>query len=228
MAWSVDASPNDPTAPYNWLSSVVCPAVDRCYAAGAHFDPDAPILAETLIEQWDGTAWSIVPSPNPASVVRQPVRRHLVPDDHQLRRGRHCIPERRGELCARRAVERHELVARSDSDSGRRPDRRALGDHVREQQLHRGRRLRDGGRPVDARGAVLVMRRGAVAAMVIAVVASMVGGGRTRHTGAHARRWSIVPSRESAGADLRQRARSGMSDHDGLLCGWHLRRSLRT
>ena len=68
VAWSVDASPNDPTAPYSWLSSVVCPAVDRCYAAGAHFDPDAPILARTLIEQWDGTTWSIVPSPNPASV----------------------------------------------------------------------------------------------------------------------------------------------------------------
>ena len=67
LTWSVDASPNDPTAPYNWLSSVACPAVDRCYAAGAHFDPDAPILAETLIEQWDGTTWSIVPSPNPTS-----------------------------------------------------------------------------------------------------------------------------------------------------------------
>jgi hypothetical protein len=48
----------------NTLASVTCPAADHCYAVGNTFDfRDA--TGRTLVEEWNGTAWSIVPSPNP-------------------------------------------------------------------------------------------------------------------------------------------------------------------
>ena len=65
--WTVDASPNSPTANTQWLASVACPAPDHCYAVGSSFNTDDSTSA-ALIEQSDGTAWSIVPSPNPANV----------------------------------------------------------------------------------------------------------------------------------------------------------------
>jgi len=71
VAWSVVPSPSNPGATSSYLESVTCPAVDRCFAVGFNFyaDPYAATGGDTLIEEWDGTAWSIVPSPNPASAV---------------------------------------------------------------------------------------------------------------------------------------------------------------
>jgi PKD repeat protein len=59
--WTVAASPNaDPTRE-NRVWGVACAAADECWAVGRHFDGTAYL---TLATRWDGTAWSIVDSPN--------------------------------------------------------------------------------------------------------------------------------------------------------------------
>src|SRR5206468_3378703 len=63
-SWSIVASPNQSGATDSSLSRVSCPSATRCYAAGSYF-ADAP-GGKTLVEQWNGTTWSIVPSPNPS------------------------------------------------------------------------------------------------------------------------------------------------------------------
>src|SRR6266567_1192735 len=46
---------------FSILSSVACPAVSSCIAAGTTFTASGP---RTLAEAWDGTAWTIQPTPN--------------------------------------------------------------------------------------------------------------------------------------------------------------------
>ena len=67
-SWSVVASPNPPggTAPH--LNGVKTFSGSDAWAVGSYSTSAAPI-ARTLIERWDGTAWSIVPSPNPDAEV---------------------------------------------------------------------------------------------------------------------------------------------------------------
>jgi hypothetical protein len=43
---------------------VACASSTSCFAVGSY---DTAIVTNTLIEQWDGTTWSVVPSPNPGS-----------------------------------------------------------------------------------------------------------------------------------------------------------------
>ncbi len=61
MAWSVIASPNRSTAKYQSLSGVSCSAVTNCFAVGTSTGLS---FGKTLIEHWDGAAWSIVANPN--------------------------------------------------------------------------------------------------------------------------------------------------------------------
>src|SRR5438477_4110884 len=61
-AWTIVPSP----APSNHLlNAVSCVSASHCFAAGATFDGG---MTDTLIEGWDGSGWSVVPSPskNPA------------------------------------------------------------------------------------------------------------------------------------------------------------------
>jgi len=51
------------TSDQNWLTSVTALASDDVWAAGIMRDPDYGILDRTLIEHWDGTTWTVVPSP---------------------------------------------------------------------------------------------------------------------------------------------------------------------
>ncbi len=60
-AWSVVPSPNKASA-NNELVGVSCAAANACTAVGDDAKVSGP--ARTLIESWNGTAWSIVPSPN--------------------------------------------------------------------------------------------------------------------------------------------------------------------
>jgi large repetitive protein len=59
--WSIVPSPN-PGTTGNTLVSISCPSASACFAVG--YSSNANLIEQTLIEEWNGTAWSIVPSPN--------------------------------------------------------------------------------------------------------------------------------------------------------------------
>jgi hypothetical protein len=59
--WSVEPSPNPPGTDSELLL-VSCPATSFCTAAGDAINPAGQ--DQTLIENWNGTSWSIVPSPD--------------------------------------------------------------------------------------------------------------------------------------------------------------------
>ena len=62
MVWSIQPTPTPLGAGDAGLSGVSCPAATACTAAGAFGNPPG---SNTLAEHWDGTAWSIQPTPNP-------------------------------------------------------------------------------------------------------------------------------------------------------------------
>ncbi len=59
--WSIVASPNGGVHDDNYLNAVSCPVATACTAVG-HFFNGTSFL--TLIEQWNGSGWSVTPSPN--------------------------------------------------------------------------------------------------------------------------------------------------------------------
>jgi len=67
-AWSIVNSPNPPpTRTPNFLAAVTCVSASDCWAVGYYYtgsDFNSITAVQTLIERWDGTAWSIVTSPN--------------------------------------------------------------------------------------------------------------------------------------------------------------------
>src|ERR1700733_5034125 len=65
-AWTLVPSPNIATPGVaSYLSSVSCVTASFCMAAGISESATAP--DRTLFERWNGSAWSIVPSPNVAT-----------------------------------------------------------------------------------------------------------------------------------------------------------------
>ncbi len=60
-AWTVTPSPNRPS--FNQFLGVSCPTSARCFAAGSTFDQPTG-FDTSLIEKSNGTAWSIMASPN--------------------------------------------------------------------------------------------------------------------------------------------------------------------
>ncbi len=64
--WNFVASPN-PKGGEAELRAVTCTSTSNCYAVGSSvtFGPTT-LSATTLIEHWDGSKWSIIPSPTPA------------------------------------------------------------------------------------------------------------------------------------------------------------------
>jgi hypothetical protein len=60
-SWSIIASPNTSVTERNVLVGVTCASASECWAVGAYGNGDT---GQTLIEHWDGSAWSIVTSPN--------------------------------------------------------------------------------------------------------------------------------------------------------------------
>ena len=61
-AWSVVASPNISGVANQTIRSVSCISADFCVAVG-HYGPVTIGKSRTLIEMWNGTTWSIAPSP---------------------------------------------------------------------------------------------------------------------------------------------------------------------
>ena len=65
--WTIVPSANTSATQSNILSSVTCNSTSDCWAVG-HYDASTsgayPTLAQTLVQHWNGSAWSIVPSPN--------------------------------------------------------------------------------------------------------------------------------------------------------------------
>jgi len=51
------------TIDQNWLTSVTALASDDVWAAGIMRDPDFGILDRTFTEHWDGSTWTVVPTP---------------------------------------------------------------------------------------------------------------------------------------------------------------------
>ena len=63
MSWSVVPSPN--AGGYNILSSVArVPGTSLLWAVGNYYSSANNTVQQTLIEQWNGTTWSVVPSSN--------------------------------------------------------------------------------------------------------------------------------------------------------------------
>src|SRR5262249_55107849 len=65
LAWRVVASPNFGTV-FNTLYGVAATSPSDVWAVGDYFT-DGYIWPQTLIEHWDGSAWTILTSPNPGS-----------------------------------------------------------------------------------------------------------------------------------------------------------------
>ena len=60
-AWSTVATPNYPTATYNSLNGVSCAGASFCVAVGEADVSTGPV---NLVEQWNGSAWSVVSVPD--------------------------------------------------------------------------------------------------------------------------------------------------------------------
>jgi hypothetical protein len=70
-AWSVDATPNKiGSSTENQLSAVSCASTTFCVAVGFYdASTEFPFINQTLVEQWNGTTWSIDSSPNTSGSV---------------------------------------------------------------------------------------------------------------------------------------------------------------
>jgi hypothetical protein len=67
--WAIVASPNQGAA-NNVLYSVSCTGATNCNAVGAFAlttATSAPLTRQTLVESWNGSAWTIASSPNPGA-----------------------------------------------------------------------------------------------------------------------------------------------------------------
>jgi hypothetical protein len=63
-SWAVVSSPNPGGYPDSELLGVACISSTDCWAVGSY---DTSLSEDTLIEQYDGTGWSVVSSPNPSA-----------------------------------------------------------------------------------------------------------------------------------------------------------------
>jgi hypothetical protein len=62
-AWTIQPTPNRPGAQSSDLQAVSCPSASACTATGYYYTSTGAGL--TLAERWNGTAWTIQPTPNP-------------------------------------------------------------------------------------------------------------------------------------------------------------------
>ena len=64
ISWSVAPSPDQGSGD-NFLFSVFCTSSTNCVAVGEYYIASGD--SQTLIETWNGTGWSIIPSPDPGT-----------------------------------------------------------------------------------------------------------------------------------------------------------------
>ncbi len=60
--WTIQPTPAEPAGTQPDLSSVSCTSATACTAVGFYWNGSTQV---TLAERWDGTAWTIQPTPNP-------------------------------------------------------------------------------------------------------------------------------------------------------------------
>jgi hypothetical protein len=71
--WSIVTSPNasvDSATTHNngnYLNGVTCTSGSNCWAVGYAYPDPSGLVADTLIEHWNGTSWSIFASANPST-----------------------------------------------------------------------------------------------------------------------------------------------------------------
>ena len=68
--WSMQPTPNPPGATYSFLDDVSCTSSTACTAVGSYEykNGSGNSVWLTLAEHWDGTRWSIQPTPNPVDL----------------------------------------------------------------------------------------------------------------------------------------------------------------
>jgi hypothetical protein len=66
-AWSVVPTPNNTSWQFNYLYGVACATGSDCWAMG--YAANTGTVNQTLAEHWNGTAWSIVATPNTGSSI---------------------------------------------------------------------------------------------------------------------------------------------------------------
>jgi hypothetical protein len=66
-SWSVIPSPNPGSSSFNKLFGVTALSSSNAWAVGYYQGNSGGVL--TLVEHWNGTAWSVVPSPNPSGFI---------------------------------------------------------------------------------------------------------------------------------------------------------------
>jgi hypothetical protein len=64
-SWSIVSSPNAGTQQQALLLHVSCTSATDCTAVGWYQTLATVVIPQTLVEQWDGTSWSVVSSPDP-------------------------------------------------------------------------------------------------------------------------------------------------------------------
>ncbi|HTW08180.1 MAG TPA: hypothetical protein VME46_11750 [Acidimicrobiales bacterium] len=62
-SWAVTLMPNGPGSSTDSLNAVSCASATSCTAVGSF---EATAGYRTLVESWDGTKWTVIPSPNEA------------------------------------------------------------------------------------------------------------------------------------------------------------------
>jgi hypothetical protein len=62
--WTIQATPNPAGSTGSYLQGVSCHSAANCTAAGHYVTGTGAIV--TLAERWDGTAWAVQATPNPA------------------------------------------------------------------------------------------------------------------------------------------------------------------
>ncbi|MDP9331956.1 MAG: hypothetical protein M3Q30_01395 [Actinomycetota bacterium] len=61
-SWAIVPSPNPTGATYSSLNGVSCTSSTNCFAVGWYYTSGS--ASHALVERWDGTSWTIIPSPN--------------------------------------------------------------------------------------------------------------------------------------------------------------------
>jgi probable HAF family extracellular repeat protein len=71
VSWSIATSANTPSTAYgntyNFLQGITCTSRSNCWAVG-YYIANSNSTNQTLIEHWDGSSWSIAPSPNTSTI----------------------------------------------------------------------------------------------------------------------------------------------------------------
>ena len=65
--WTIDSTPDPSNASDSTLLEVSCTSAAACTAVG-NYGPSATATEATLAERWDGTSWTIQPTPNRAGL----------------------------------------------------------------------------------------------------------------------------------------------------------------